>query len=629
MTERLHPVRKGTLLGGRFELVRELGVGGTASVWEAQDTELDVRRAVKILIAGRPQRRDTLRKRLRAEARAMARLAHPNVLTIYDVASTDELDFVIMDLAEGGSLSEWLERTGPMDPHTALSFTVQVLSALAAAHAAGMVHRDVKPQNVLLNSRGTALLADFGIALLTDDQHRNTRTGVAMGSLSFMPPEQRLDARSVSASADVYATGAMLYNLLTRANPVDLFTVELGSDRLEGLPPDLQGILVRATRHDPTARFESAQAMAREIVRFLPDAGSEPYRDSATNPENFPEPSRSLMTGQDLGRTPTLGVDAIEFLPEVALKNPTLLPLDQAATRAAITFLGDDFELYAAKVGEAGQLDSELRGAGLTQVPESHGALLAFPVAPPVPAPAPLLPAGQAEDSSGPSPLWLLLLLPLLIGAGSIWMQTQGSGELSEPTLTSPVGPGPDPLVTEPEPETETETETEPEPVTETETETEPVTETETETETETAVAELSPAGQAKAQASPDRGKAWVTPSVSDPKQANPSARADGPPFGKWEVSGSAGGLGYVELTLRGSPERVQAAWTAFAGNKEASTPLSGKYDPETGRLNLSSSNGRDLKLTLFLDGTDLQGEYSRQTPNGAMGGHIDFKAAQ
>ena len=210
MPESPQPVQRGTLLGGRFELLRELGVGGTASVWEVEDAELGVRRAVKILNAGRPQRRQALRKRLRAEARAMARLAHPNVLTIYDVASTDELDFVIMDLAEGGSLSEWLERTGPMEPRTALSFTVQVLSALAAAHAAGMVHRDVKPQNVLLNSRGTALLADFGIALLTEDQHRTTRTGVAMGSLSFMPPEQRLDARSVSASADVYATGAML-----------------------------------------------------------------------------------------------------------------------------------------------------------------------------------------------------------------------------------------------------------------------------------------------------------------------------------------------------------------------------------------------------------------------------------
>lgn len=601
MTESPQPVKKGTLLGGRFELLRELGVGGTATVWEVEDAELGVRRAVKILNAGRPQRRQALRKRLRAEARAMARLAHPNVLTIYDVASTDELDFVIMDLAEGGSLSEWLERTGPMEPRTALSFTVQVLSALAAAHAAGMVHRDVKPQNVLLNSRGTALLADFGIALLTEDQHRTTRTGVAMGSLSFMPPEQRLDARSVSASADVYATGAMLYNLLTGANPVDLFTVELGSNRLEGLPPQLQEILVRATRHDPSARFESAQAMAREIVRFLPDSGSEPYRDSATNPENFPEPSRSLMGGTDMGRTPTLGADAIESLPE-NVDNPTLLPMDEDATRAAITFLGDDFELYAAKVVQAGQLESELRGAGLTQVPEVNQPLVDR-MAAGAPAPAPL--AQQDEESKGPSPLWLLLLLPLLLGLGWMWTQAQGSGDVEElPIVTSPE-------VTTPEL-----------PVAE------PVVEPEIEPEVEPVVAELDP--DPKPPVTPDRGKAKakVDPPVADPEQPEPAASTDGPPFGKWQVGSSAGGLGYVELDLRGSPERVRAVWTAFAGGQESNTPLSGKFDPESGRLNLSSSNGRDLKLTLFLNGSDLQGEYSRQTAGGASSGHIDFKAA-
>ena len=601
MTQSPQPVRRGTLLAGRFELLRELGVGGTATVWEVEDAELGVRRAVKILTAGRPQRRKALRKRLRAEARAMARLAHPNVLTIYDVSSTEELDFVIMDLAEGGSLSEWLERTGPMDPHTALSFTVQVLSALAAAHAAGMVHRDVKPQNVLLNSRGTALLADFGIALLTEDQHRTTRTGIAMGSLSFMPPEQRLDARSVSASADVYATGAMLFNLLTGANPVDLFTVEIGSPRLEGLPLPLQAILIRATRHDPNARFESAQAMAREIVRFLPDAGSEPYRDSANNPENFPEPSRSLMTGQDLDRTATLGVDAIENLPPADAGNPTLLPIDEDATRAAITFLGDDFELYAAKVVRAGPLEAELRGSGLTQVPEENSPLLRAPAAEPSGQDQAVAPA---EESKGPSPLWLLLLLPLLLGLGWIWLQGQGSTELVEPpVVTSIEEPLPELPVVEPEPE--------PEP--------------------ELVVAELDPDPKPEIQpaVTPDRGKAKAKadPIIAEPEQPA-TVPGTGPPFGKWQVASSAGTLGYVELTVKGSPERVQGVWTAFAGGREANTPLSGKYDPDSGRLNLTSSNGRDLKLTLYLNGATLQGEYSRQTPSGGASGHIDFKAA-
>lgn len=602
------PVTKGTRLNERFELLQELGVGGTASVWEAEDIELGVRRAIKILNVGRPGRRLALRKRLKAEARAMARLAHPNVLTIYDVSSTVDLDFVVMDLAEGGSLSEWLERTGPMDPHTALSFTVQVLSALAAAHAAGMVHRDVKPQNVLLNARGTALLADFGIALLTEDQHRNTRTGVAMGSLSFMPPEQRLDARSVSASADIYATGAMLYNLLTGANPVDLFTVDVGSKRFEGLPSSLQQILVQATRHDPARRYESAQAMAREIVRFLPDAGSQPYRDSASNPENFPQPSRSLMTGQDMGRTPTIDTGDEELGPET-LDNPTLLPMDEDATRAAITFLGDDFELYAARVQRAGELQAELRGAGLTQVPAPNepelpqgapsAGLNQVPEAEPEPA-APLVPK---EEEGGFNPLWLLLLL--IPVAGLAWFYGPGSAELPvaelpEPDVPSVVEPEPEPVSVEPEPEPEPT----PEPV----------------------VADLSPppVDPGPSKASTDRAKA--DPPADPPEEA--PADATGPPFGKWQVSGAAGALGYVELSLRGNPAKVQATWTAFAGGRESKTPLYGRFDPDSGRLKLASSNGRDLTLTLYYRDNGLEGEYQRQGANGAAGGHIDFKAA-
>jgi hypothetical protein len=197
------------------------------------------------------------------------------------------------------------------------------------------------------------------------------------------------------------------------------------------------------------------------------------------------------------------------------------------------------------------------------------------------------------------------------LGGGWLWMQAQGTEELPEtPVLTSPETT-PDPPVVEPVPEPAPEPEPEP-------------------PEPEPVVAELSPEGETKPQADPDRGKAKATPTpVPDPEQPGPATSADGPPFGKWQVSGAAGGLGYVELTVRGSPERVKADWTAFAGGQEAKTPLSGKYDPETGRLNLSSSNGRDLKLTLFLSGDDLQGEYSRQTPTGATGGHIDFKAAQ
>ncbi|MED5372018.1 MAG: protein kinase [Myxococcota bacterium] len=611
-----------TRLAGRFTLLRELGTGGTATVWEVEDDQLGVRRAIKILTASRPSRREALRRRLRAEARAMAQLAHPNVLAIHDVGSHEQLDFVVMDLAEGGSLAEWVERTGPMDPHMALSFTVQVLAALAAAHAAGIVHRDVKPQNVLLNARGTALLADFGIALLTEDQHRTTRTGVAMGSLSFMAPEQRLDARSVGASADIYATGAMLYNLLTGANPVDLFTVEIGSPRLRGIPAPLQAILVKATRHAPSQRYESAQAMAREIVGFLPQAGDDPYRSS--NPENFPAPSLSIQHSTS-GRTPTIGADG-EPQPSGGQSgepgnelghNPTLLPFNEEATRAAITFLGDDFELYAASVPQLAEPSP--RGEGLTLLPEPNlpesGLLTDDPV-PPAPVSEP-----EPEPERSPLP-WVLAAGLLLLLGGGAWFWAQSSQVQQEEGLSS---------AADMDRSTSLGSEVAPQP------ETTSVPGEVTRGSSDTPIPTSSPQPEPPEQtskpepepAAPDKPAAKAkAPAVTAVAPQTPPPQGTAPPFGKWVPSGGAGSLGYVELEVRGHPDKVRATWTAFVGANQAKTPLTGVFDPDSGRLSLSSADGRTLKLTLYLDAKGLQGEYKRATPTGDDGGHIDFSPA-
>lgn len=277
-------------LAERYELGETLGVGGAARVVQAWDRRLGVQRAVK-LITGQATGpvREQLRARLEREARAMAQLDHPNVLRIYDVGHEDGQDFVVMDLAEGGSLAARLKERGPMPPDTAIAYVVQVLSALAAAHATGIVHRDVKPQNILLDRRGTALLADFGIAMLEDDQ-RTTKTGTAMGSLAYMAPEQRLDARRVGPAADLYAAGATLYHLLTRANPVDLFTAGRDSERFDGLPAPLRDIVFRATRLDPAARYPSAGAMARELTALLGDGGL-----GTLDPASFPDPAPDLL----------------------------------------------------------------------------------------------------------------------------------------------------------------------------------------------------------------------------------------------------------------------------------------------------------------------------------------------
>ena len=234
-------------------------------MYRALDLELQVQRALKIIETPQGPRREQLRRRLRAEARAMARLGHPHVLPIHDVGSDGERDFVVMDLAEGGSTWDRIKGGPEVSAEQAIRWTIQVLQALEAAHAQGIVHRDVKPHNVLLDKHDRALLADFGIAMIAEDEGRTTRTGVAMGSLAFMAPEQRLDARSVGPAADLYSVGATLYQLVTGANPIDLFTVGEQHQRMQLLPPALRPIVGRATRLDALSRYPDAASMRQEL----------------------------------------------------------------------------------------------------------------------------------------------------------------------------------------------------------------------------------------------------------------------------------------------------------------------------------------------------------------------------
>ena len=265
-----------------------LGRGGTAVVYRGLDQVLRVPRAIKVLDAGWTTHRTQLRKRLRDEARAMSLVRHPNVLTVYDVVESGEFDFVVMDIAEGGSLSARIERTGPLPAAEAAGLLVQVLGALSVAHANGVIHRDVKPQNILLDGEGSPLLADFGIALLNmEEATRSTRTGVAMGSVAYMAPEQRMDARSVGAAADVYACGATLFYLLTGANPVDLFMVGFDSERVRDVPAPLRRVVVTATRYEPDRRYPSAAAMAADLERAVEELSAPP--EVVTEPPVAPE----------------------------------------------------------------------------------------------------------------------------------------------------------------------------------------------------------------------------------------------------------------------------------------------------------------------------------------------------
>jgi tRNA A-37 threonylcarbamoyl transferase component Bud32 len=231
-------VKAMTRVAGRYEVVRPLGHGAMATVDLAHDVELDRPVALKRL-AENFARDDGLRRRFVREARLAARLAHPHVVRVFDVGEDDGRPFIAMEYVEGETLADLVARRGPLPAAEAARLGMHMCAGLAAAHAAGLVHRDVKPQNLLLGTDGALKLGDFGIAA----GHEGTRltvAGTVLGTAGYLAPEQAR-GEQVTAAADIYAVGAVLYELLTGGPARSAGSLaELGAD--DGYrPPDLAG----------------------------------------------------------------------------------------------------------------------------------------------------------------------------------------------------------------------------------------------------------------------------------------------------------------------------------------------------------------------------------------------------
>lgn len=285
-----------TLANGRYQLLEVIGEGGMARVWRARDTKLQLEVAIKIVV-GDERAIGVRRGRLLNEARAMMKTRHPGIVQVYEVVDEVERPYIIMEYVDGGSLQQRLDaaRGAGLPPRQVCAWMIEVLGALAAAHAGGVVHRDVKPSNVLLDRFGHAKIADFGIALLFH-LDRTTRTQVAMGSMMFMAPEQRLDARGVGPAADLYAVGSTTYALLTGATPVDLFAAAEHSPRWEAVPQVLREVLVRATRQAPEDRYPTATDMAAALHEAAEQLPPDPLVPLLPNPEPPPPDPGTLGT---------------------------------------------------------------------------------------------------------------------------------------------------------------------------------------------------------------------------------------------------------------------------------------------------------------------------------------------
>jgi eukaryotic-like serine/threonine-protein kinase len=264
-----------TLFDGRYRIQRKLGAGGMADVYLAEDQELGRRVAIKIL-NGRHANDDQFIERFRREAKNAAALNHPNIVSIYDRGEAEDTYYIAMEFLDGRTLKELVVGRGAAPINVAIEYARQILSALRFAHRHGIVHRDIKPHNVLVDAEGRVKVTDFGIARAGTSQM--TETGSIVGTAQYLSPEQARGGE-VDPRSDLYSLGVVLYELLTGKTPFDGETpVEIAMKHLSNapkppsklrpdVPPELDKVVLRALAKDPNDRYQSADEMEADLER--------------------------------------------------------------------------------------------------------------------------------------------------------------------------------------------------------------------------------------------------------------------------------------------------------------------------------------------------------------------------
>jgi serine/threonine-protein kinase len=269
----------GEVIAGRYELEELVGTGGMSSVYRARDQLLERRVALKILHPHYGDD-DEYVERFRREARAVAQLSHPHIVTVIDRGEDDGQQYIVFEYVDGENLKQLLERTGPLPTRRAVELAVEIADALAFAHEHGLVHRDVKPQNVLLTPDGDAKVTDFGIARSLDVEHGVTQTGTVLGTSNYLSPEQA-SGKPTTPATDVYSLGVVVFELLTGEIPFpgDNF-VAVAMKHVNEQPPDvlelrpdtplrLAAAVDRALEKDPARRFPSMDQFGWELRQCL------------------------------------------------------------------------------------------------------------------------------------------------------------------------------------------------------------------------------------------------------------------------------------------------------------------------------------------------------------------------
>lgn len=297
----------GKMLDNRYELLELIGSGGMANVYKAKCHRLNRMVAVKILKSDLAENAE-FRRRFRDESQAVAQLSHANIVSVYDVSTSGDTEYIVMELINGITLKQYMERRGQMDWREALHFSTQIMRALAHAHSRGIIHRDIKPQNIMVLRDGSVKVADFGIACLADAAQ--TLTQEALGSVHYISPEQargdRIDARS-----DIYSSGVVLYEMLTGRLPFEgdsavsvaiqhLSSVPLSPrDINENVPEALELICMKAMNPNVDRRYGSAEEMLEDLETFRkdPSTSMEHIRTELHEKEDI-EPTQAIPTAE-------------------------------------------------------------------------------------------------------------------------------------------------------------------------------------------------------------------------------------------------------------------------------------------------------------------------------------------